>query len=368
MLEISVLVLAAGAIAALVTNLLVPFVTSMCRKLSILDHPGKRKMHKEPVATLGGIAIFAGVFFGTAAALVLGGWGSLEALDRHRFAPLIVGTTMIFMLGVVDDMVALSALKKFVVQCAAAWLVVRGNWSVEVLRIPFFENAIELGAASEPLSILWIVGVVNAINLIDGLDGLASGIAAIISLSFLVYAAMSDVNVFTLVVMGAIVGSCLGFLRHNWAPAQIYLGDSGALTLGFLLAVSSIRFKTSAAVAILVPILALGVPVMDTVLVMISRFFENPKSGLIKNAFRIFRADRNHLHHYLLHFNISRKQVVVGLYFVVFLFCALGIVAALNKRFFLGMALILIEFGVVAAMRFFGLNRKLANEKKAATQ
>ena len=133
------------------------------------------------------------------------------------------------------------------------------------------------------VSLLWIVGVTNAINLIDGLDGLAGGVVAIIADSLLAYALLQG-NLRTVILMAATAGACIGFLRHNWAPARIFMGDSGSLTLGFLLAAISVHssLKAPAAVAILVPILALGVPVIDTLLVMGVRFLDRPKGRLAR--------------------------------------------------------------------------------------
>src|SRR6266446_2747975 len=143
--------------------------------------------------------------------------------------------------------------------------------------MPLWGN-ISLGFFGGLVTTVWIVGVTNAINLLDGLDGLAGGVAAIIASSLLVLACIQS-NILMVMVTAAVVGACLGFLRHNWSPARIYMGDSGSLTLGFLLAVMSLHasLKDAAAVAILAPFLALGLPIIDTVLVMAVRFVEKPE-------------------------------------------------------------------------------------------
>lgn len=356
MFDLGLLIATAGIIALIVTNLLVPLVRYLCQQLDILDYPSERKLQKAPVPHLGGLTVFAGIAIGVLAALSLGAWGEMSPLDRGRFLPLVLGTCIVFLIGVADDMIPVTPRKKLIVQIAAAWLVVQGGWDIDLLRSPFSETPIALeGWTGDLLSILWIVGVTNAVNFMDGLDGLASGIVAIISTSFLVYALL-DMNVLTLIVMGATVGACLGFLRHNWAPAQIFLGDSGSLLLGFLLAVCSIGFKTAATVAILVPILALGLPLMDMALVVMGRFHSNRGDSLAK--FRgMFEPDRTHLHQYLLNFNVSRRQVVVFLYAVVTVFCTGGILISFLAKSSWAPWLLGVEFVSILLMRTLGWSR-----------
>src|SRR5262249_27384453 len=155
---------------------------------------------------------------------------------------------------------------------AAAGGVVYAGWSFSQLYVPLSGN-VNLGILGGLFTLIWIVGVTNAINLLDGLDGLAGGVTAIIASSLLIFAWIQG-QLLTVMLMSAIVGACLGFLRHNWAPAKIFMGDSGSLTLGFLLATMSLysSIKGAATVAILVPVLALGLPVIDTLLVMAVRF------------------------------------------------------------------------------------------------
>jgi len=157
--------------------------------------------------------------------------------------------------------------------------------------------------------------------------------------------------------MAAIAGSCVGFLRHNWEPARVFMGDSGSLTLGFLLAATSVHssLKAPAAVAILVPILALGVPVMDTLLVMGVRFLDRPKGALVGRFLRMFHADRKHLHHLLAHFGGARSRIVALIYAVVLSFCALALVVAETGETTLGVVLVILEFVVILGMRQMGM-------------
>jgi UDP-GlcNAc:undecaprenyl-phosphate GlcNAc-1-phosphate transferase len=354
--------LGAAVVAALLTNLMVPPVTRLALALRALDHPDSRKLQPGAVPRLGGIAIMTGLGSGAVMA-ALSRWGEWQGLRRSEMVALAVGTGIVFLVGVIDDLFGVSAAKKFLVQIVAAWLLVRIGWSFEVLRLPVV-GQVNLGWLGSLVSLLWIVGVTNAINLIDGLDGLAGGVVAIISTSLLGYAILQG-NAGTVLLMAATAGACIGFLRHNWEPARIFMGDSGSLSLGFLLAAATVHssLKAPAAVAILVPILALGVPVMDTLLVMGVRFLDRPKGPLTVRFLSMFHADRKHLHHLLSHFGTARSRIVTWIYLVVLSFCAMALIVAVTGEINLGIALIVLEFLVVLGMRQMGLTmaaRRLA--------
>jgi UDP-GlcNAc:undecaprenyl-phosphate GlcNAc-1-phosphate transferase len=345
----------AAFVAALATNLMVPPIARLAVLFRALDHPGERKLQKGAVPRLGGVAIAMGLALGGGIAAILL-WGRLgTAIGRNELLALVFGTLLVFVVGIVDDLIGVSAAKKLLVQVVAAWPLVHAGWAFEVLRLPVL-GEVHLGLFGGFVSLLWIVGVTNAINLIDGLDGLAGGVVAIISLSFLAYAMLQG-NAGTVILMAAVAGSCLGFLRHNWEPARVFMGDSGSLMLGFLLAATTVHssLKAPAAVAILVPILALGVPVMDTLLVMAVRFLDRPKSALIDRFLRMFHADRKHLHHLLAHFGGERSRIVAVIYGVVLSFCVLALVVAVTGQTTLGVMLVLLEFSVILAMRQMGL-------------
>jgi UDP-GlcNAc:undecaprenyl-phosphate GlcNAc-1-phosphate transferase len=347
--------LCAAFVAALSTNLVVPPVTRLAVFLLALDHPGERKHQTGAVPRLGGLAIVMGLALG-GGAVAVSLWGRLGTTVGHdEMLALVFGTGVVFLVGVVDDLVGVSAFKKLLCQLVAAWPLVHAGWSFEVLRLPLL-GEVDLGLFGGPVSLLWIVGVTNAINLIDGLDGLAGGVVTIISVSFLGYAILQG-NPGTVILMAAVAGACVGFLRHNWEPARIFMGDSGSLTLGFLLAAVSVHssLKAPAAVAILVPILALGVPVMDTLLVMGVRFLDRPKSALADRCLRMFRADRQHLHHLLSHFGGKRSRIVGVIYAVVLSFCALALMVAATGETTLGISLVVLEFMVILSMRQAGL-------------
>ena len=355
--------LGAAVVAGLSTNLMVPPVTRLAIALRALDHPGERRFQSTSVPRLGGVAIVLGLVLGAGGAAV-SLWGRIgTAIGRDELLALMFGLGVVFLVGVIDDLVGVSAGRKFFFQFVAAWPLVHLGWSFEVLRLPLV-GQIDLGVLAGPVSLLWIVGVTNAINLLDGLDGLAGGVVTIISLSFVGLAVMQG-NAGTVLLMAALAGACCGFLRHNWEPARIFMGDSGALTLGFLLATTAVHssLKARAAVAILVPILALGVPVMDTVVVMAVRFLDRPKGALADRFLRMFHADRKHLHHLLSHFGGKRSRIVATIYAVVLSFCVLALVVAVTGQTSLGVALVVLEFVVILAMRQMGLTmgaRRLA--------
>jgi UDP-GlcNAc:undecaprenyl-phosphate GlcNAc-1-phosphate transferase len=346
--------LGAAVVAALLTNLMVPPVTRLALALRALDHPDSRKHQPGAVPRLGGVAIMTGLGAGAVMA-ALSRWGEWQGLRRSEMVAVAVGTGLVFLVGVIDDLFGVSAAKKFLIQIVAAWLLVRIGWSFEVLRLPVV-GQVQLGWLGSLVSLLWIVGVTNAINLIDGLDGLAGGVVAIISTSLLGYAILQG-NTGTVLLMAATAGACIGFLRHNWEPARIFMGDSGSLSLGFLLAAATVHssLKAPAAVAILVPVLALGVPVMDTLLVMGVRFLDRPKGPLTGRFLSMFHADRKHLHHLLSHFGTARSRIVTWIYLVVLSFCAMALLVAVTGELNLGIALIVLEFLVVLGMRQMGL-------------
>ncbi|MFZ5831583.1 MAG: glycosyltransferase family 4 protein [Planctomycetota bacterium] len=358
---------AAAVIAGVITSLMVPLVAWAAQALHAMDDPGGRKEHRRPVPRLGGIAVAVGLAFGAGSVGLVqwGEWGG--RLAKTDLVALVVALAMVFLLGLADDLMGVSVWKKFLVQFAAAGLIVGVGWRFTVLGVPGLKE-LDLGACSVCISVLWIVGVTNAINLIDGLDGLASGVIAIIAGSFMVYSVLQR-NFFTVVLMGAVVGACLGFLRHNWAPAKIFLGDAGSLSLGFLLAATSVHssIKAPAAVAILVPLLALGVPVIDTLLVMWLRFLSRGHGPLTERFLAMFRADRNHLHHLLGAWAGRRGRVVTTIYLIVLLSCVAALTVALTKSATQAAILLAVEVGAIVLIRQWGLAaraRTIVQEKK----
>ena len=345
------LLLAAGVTAAVLVSLFVPLVV----RLALAARSGSGA-DAGSIPRLGGVAMFLGVAFAGLLALVVRWEGWSAAVPRAELLALALGAALVFAVGAVDDLLGVSPWQKLVVQLLAAWLVVRLGWEFEVLRLPL-AGEIEFGAWAPLVSMVWVVGVTNAINLVDGLDGLAGGVAAIIAVSLVVWA-LALGNQGTAILFACVAGACLGFLWHNWSPAKIYMGDSGSLTLGFLFGAVSLHssLKAPAAVAILVPVLALGLPVIDTLLVMLFRLAQGKGRSAVRRLARVFRADRSHLHHLLGHAVVRRGRIVAILYLVVLLFCAGALVVAFTGELAYGVVLLGFELAVVVAMRRLGLS------------
>ncbi|MGM0471014.1 MAG: glycosyltransferase family 4 protein [Bacillota bacterium] len=294
-------------IAFVVTYLSTPIVSQLALKIGAVDQPNLRRINQHAVVNWGGLAIYLG--FITAILTTL-------SLDL-KLVGLIVGSTLILVVGLIDDYYELTPISKLIGQLAAALVVIKLGIKIEFITNPL-GGVLSLGYFSLPLTIIWIVGITNTVNLIDGLDGLAAGIAAIAAVTlFIVAGQETNLMVMTLAVM--IVGVCIGFLQYNFNPASIFMGDSGSLLLGFLLAVISIMgaLKSAAAITLVIPVLALGVPIVDTLLAIIRRHYSGKS---------IFKADQSHLHHRLLELGLTQKETVIVLYLVSI---TLGLVAVM---------------------------------------
>ncbi|MGI6031221.1 MAG: MraY family glycosyltransferase [Eubacteriales bacterium] len=291
--------IATFGVAVLVSFFATPMVKRLACYLGAIDVPkDARRMHKKPIPRLGGLAIFLGFFVAVL----------LFVPMTPQMLSIMVGAMIIVALGAFDDMYALSARLKLVVQIVAACMPVLGGVRIEVITnfLPWGGQFISFGILAIPITVLWIVGITNAVNLIDGLDGLAAGVSCIASMAVMIIAIqVSDVQVAML--MGALAGGCLGFLPYNFNPAKIFMGDTGALFLGYMLATSSIQglFKFSAVISFAVPFLILGLPIFDTAFAIIRRLAKGQSP---------MHPDRGHLHHRLIDMGFSQKQTVAILY------------------------------------------------------
>ncbi len=285
-----------------VSFLMCPLVKSFAYRIGAIDVPkDNRRMHKKPVPRLGGLAIFLGFMVSML----------LFVRIDHQLKGILLGASIIVVLGVVDDMSPLRASFKFCVQIVAALVAVFHGVVIEILSNPnvFAENPYwELNWLSIPITVLWIVGITNAVNLIDGLDGLACGVSTISAVSMLVIALLVSEGDVAL-VMASLVGACLGFMPYNRNPAKMFMGDTGSTFLGYILATISIQglFKYYAIVSFAVPFLILGLPMFDTLFAIIRRLAhgQNPMA-----------PDRGHIHHRLIDMGLSQKQAVAALYVI----------------------------------------------------
>jgi UDP-GlcNAc:undecaprenyl-phosphate GlcNAc-1-phosphate transferase len=310
-------VLAAAALASL---FITPLVVRAASRWELYDIPADaRRVHTSPIPRLGGVAVFVAMAAGLLLARLGGGWLDLSAAQGRFFVGILLGGCVVFAAGLWDDVRGLSPLAKLAAQCAAAALVFSFGFRIEVLSIGLGSEA-QLGAWALPLTVFWIVGVTNAFNLIDGLDGLATGIA-IVALATTLAVALALGNLEVAIVCVALLGALIGFLRYNFNPARIFLGDSGSLFVGFMLAVLSVHgsLKSTTAVLAIVPLLALAIPLLDTLLAIVRRWLRGtPLSG----------ADARHIHHRLVAIGLTHRHAVIVLYLVAMALAMLGVVLA----------------------------------------
>jgi UDP-GlcNAc:undecaprenyl-phosphate/decaprenyl-phosphate GlcNAc-1-phosphate transferase len=325
-----VLYAATFVIAALVSAATTPLIVRLALRLGIVDDDGHdRRMHAQPKPRVGGIAVFFGFAFALFAVLGLAldsPLGLLPAADQfdaiHRLVGLLFGGLLILGVGIWDDVMQMRARNKLIAQLVVALISMLYGFVIPGINNPFDRNPgtnwidfpIWLGV---PITLLWYVGMMNAINFLDGLDGLLAGVTAISSLFLFVIAVLHANPVVALVVI-ALTGAALGFLPYNFNPARIILGDAGSLFIGYVFATVSIigASKTAIAVSVVVPLLVLALPVIDTAAAIVRR----ARSGK-----SITEADRGHFHHQLIfRFGLNVRQAVLLLYAVCF---ALGAVA-----------------------------------------
>ena len=294
-------IIAAFAVAAVLSYFFTPPVKNFAHKVGAIDVPkDARRMHKKPIPRLGGLAIYGGFL---CSILIFG------QLDETMLCVLL-GAAIIVALGIFDDVLALGAKLKFVVQIVAAAIPV----CIGDLQIGLFTNLnplsdtpfVHLGTLAVPVTIIWIVGITNAVNLIDGLDGLAVGVSSIAAITMLAVALLTG-NMPIAITMAALAGACIGFMPYNLNPAKIFMGDTGSTFLGYMLATVSIMglFKFYAVISFAVPFLILGLPIFDTANAIIRRVAagRSPMS-----------PDRGHVHHKLIDMGFNQKQAVAILY------------------------------------------------------
>ncbi|WP_309123148.1 MraY family glycosyltransferase [Paenibacillus sp.] len=282
-----------------------PLVKRFAIRVGAVDAPNQRKVHTRIMPRLGGLAIYLAFMAAIMIALPL-----VSGEKPHVIWGLLLGGTIVTIVGALDDRFDLSPKVKLLGQIAAASVVVSFGVKVDFVTLPFGDGT-QMGWLSIPITIFWIVGVTNAINLIDGLDGLAAGVSAIATGTIFVLALIMG-NVTVAVLSAVLLGSILGFLFFNFHPAKIFMGDSGALFLGFsLAALSVLGFKQATLVSFVVPIFILGVPLSDTFFAIVRRTL---------NKTPISAADKNHLHHCILALGLSHRNSVLVIYAIAAMF------------------------------------------------
>ena len=339
-----VIIVAAFSVSCVLT----PLMRRYAIKLGIVDKPdGKRKLQKKPVAYLGGIAI-AVSFLAVCLAV-----GFFTDFYDARYMVILAGSVLILALGFLDDLFDLNPFVKFFGQIAVATLTAVVGGAVEYITV--FDIYIEFGALSVPITVLWIVLVTNAVNLIDGLDGLACGVS-VFSLMALFLSALIIGDDMCAVLACALCGAALGFLPYNLYPASIFMGDAGALFLGYVMSCISVFgfFKGQAFFSIIVPALILALPVTDAVALFFTRLSKGRSP---------FSADRLHIHHKLLDMGLTQRQAVHVLYALSSLFSISAMVYIKYKLLAFGIAAV--TFVIMALIKFLPSLPRLNTRKRS---
>jgi UDP-GlcNAc:undecaprenyl-phosphate/decaprenyl-phosphate GlcNAc-1-phosphate transferase len=331
--------LLAIVLCVVLSILIAPLVKKIAITINAVDYPNNRKVHQKVMPRLGGVAIFFSFMLGFL----------FFAPNAQGIIPIIAGGTIILILGIIDDMYQLHAGIKFIGQGIAALTVVLAGIQIDFVTIPFGPR-IEFGLWAIPITMLWIIAITNAINLIDGLDGLAAGISSIVLITISGMAIASG-NMFVGLTGLMLLGSTLGFLVYNFYPAKIFLGDSGSYFLGFMISVLSIEglYKNVAVFSILVPIVILGIPIVDTVFAIIRRKVHGRP---------FYRPDKYHLHHCLLRLGYSHRQSVLILYGISTVFSLAAIVFSRATMFVSITVFILLSILIELIVEITGLVSK----------
>ena len=305
MLPAQIYHLIAFLLAAIVVLWTTPDVKNIGIRSGRLDKPDERKVHQRPMVRLGGVSIFAGTTFSLLMVWWLGGFGFLPPDKEWQVWGVTVGGLAFFLIGLADDLFNLSPLVRLLIQTFVAGCAWKAGVSIAILSIPS-GGLIHLGWLSLPITIIWLVGMVNAINWIDGLDGLAAGVSGIAAMVMLIVALFMQQPAAALIA-AALAGATFGFLRYNFNPAQIFMGDGGSYFIGFTLASVGVigLVKIPAVTAVLLPYVILAVPIVDMSSVILGRISQGKSP---------FLADKTHLHHRLLEAGLSHRLTVLFIY------------------------------------------------------
>ena len=328
------------------TYLLVPWVKRLAARLGAYDPPSDRRVHKRHIPTLGGLAIALPLYVGIGLLYLL-----RNAISQRFFAQtgdihaLLLGGFVILLLGVYDDLRGATAWVKFPFQLLAAVAVCALSGPVTTLSVPFL-GMVDLGPLAVPVTVLWIVGVTNAFNFIDGIDGLAAGVGLLVC-GVNLFVARIYGHVEMMVFAAIMCGSLLAFLRYNFHPASIFLGDAGSLFIGFTIAVISLQssLKAPTAVAILLPVCVLGYPLLDMALAVTRRFLKGKP---------LFSSDRSHIHHKLLASGLGHRSSSAVAYGLTVLFTAIGILYIYGRNREAGILLIVVVLVLAFMFKAFG--------------
>ncbi|MBQ6536650.1 MAG: undecaprenyl/decaprenyl-phosphate alpha-N-acetylglucosaminyl 1-phosphate transferase [Firmicutes bacterium] len=311
----------------------------LAHKLHIVDMPNARKVHTAPTPRVGGIAIYLGFVAG---ALLLG-------VYTRQVAAVLIAGSVVFLTGFIDDYKDISPKFKLAGQFVAALILVAAGFSIRFISNPFTGSTVSLGVFGIPITVLWLVGVSNAVNLIDGMDGLASGVSAIAAVATAIVC-LSQGELVAAALAGILAASALGFLPWNFHPAKTFMGDCGALFMGFILGTLALMglCKGATAISVFIPFLILGVPVFDTFCAIIRRLFLHKP---------IFEADKMHLHQVLLSLGLGQRQAVLTIYVFAMLMGLAAVLMAILTSAQAVMVLIITTVATFAGAEILGTLR-----------
>ena len=294
-------------------TLIMPFIKKIALKLGAVDNPGGRHIHKRVMPRLGGLGIFFGFLLGY---MIFGE-------HSEQMNSVLIGSFIIVFTGMIDDICELKPFHKLIGQVTAACIIAFYG-KILLVDVSAFGIYLNFGIFTYPLTILFIIGCINCINLIDGMDGLSGGISSIYYLTIgIIGVIMGNIDL-EFVLTFVMLGSTLGFLVHNFYPAKIFAGDTGSMFMGFIIAVIALLgFKNVTMTSLLIPLLILAVPILDTLFAIIRRTLKGEK---------IYEGDACHIHHQLLNRNMSQRKTVLTIYFINLLFAFASIVYILDTE------------------------------------
>ncbi len=340
--------LAAFVIAAIACTILTPIVRRIALRIQALSAVGGRHVSARKIPRLGGVAIGLGLFLPVVALFFVNSSVAADfRRDGARVVALCGGGFALCAVGAIDDTRGIRALYKLYAHAAVAVCAWLAGFRIDSVQLPFVHD-LSMGIFSLPVTVMWIVGVTNAVNLIDGLDGLAAGVVFFAGVTNFIVAYTVGHN-FSALVMAALLGAVLAFLFYNFNPARIFMGDSGSYLLGFVLAATALvgpTGKATTAVSLLVPVVALGVPIFDTLFAMVRRMLERRP---------LFSPDRGHIHHRLIDLGLTHRRAVLILYAVSILLTVASIGIYLGRAWQVGMALLVTTVVMVGLVRFVGV-------------
>lgn len=309
-------------VAAVVSYLATGLVKSIAIKLKAVDHPNERKIHAEPVPRLGGVGIWLGFMAAILSFFVFQQFQPDEVIVLHfsrEFQGMLLGGLIILIVGIIDDVWSLTPFFKFGGQLAAAIVLVAFGVRMEYIGNPFggAGSLLYLGNIGIAMTIFWVIAFANIVNFIDGLDGLAGGVSVIAGLTFFIFSWQTGQTASSIITL-ALAAAALGFLKHNFYPAKIFMGDSGSMFLGYIFGAVTVdaAMRSIAAVSLFAPLIIMGIPILDGALAVLRRYISHAP---------MTQADSDHLHHRLIRRGLSHRQSVLFIYAWSAVLSALGL-------------------------------------------